>query len=75
MLRIKENIIAINQMIQKIQYFFSSASADDEIEEEKIVSVTAQAVVEIVQERPTKAHDPRKEKGHLKIFWNRYCNN
>ena len=47
--------------------FFSPASADDKIEEQ-IVSVTAQAVTVIVQERPTKAHVPRKEKSHLKIF-------
>ena len=33
------------------------------------MSVTAQAIVDIVKERPTKAHGPRKERSHLKIFW------
>ena len=43
MLEIKENIITMNQMIQKIQYFFSPASADEEIEEQ-VVSMTATAI-------------------------------
>ena len=39
---------------------FSLAYADNEIEEQ-VVSVTAQAVADILKERPTKAWDPRKE--------------
>ena len=53
---------------------FSPASADDEIEEQ-ILSVTAQAVADIVKEGPTKSRGPRKERSHLKIFWDRSYNN
>ena len=48
--------------------FFPPASADDKIEEQ-IVSATAQAVADIVKERPTKVRGPRKERSHLKILW------
>ena len=38
------------------------------------MSVTTQAVVYIVKERSTKARDPRNERSHLKIFWDRGYN-
>ena len=47
MLEIKENMIIMNYMIEKITIFFSPASADDEIEE--------QIVADIIKERPNKA--------------------
>ena len=47
MLEIKENMITMNYMIEKITIFFSPAPADDEIEE--------QIVAEIIKERPNKA--------------------
>ena len=37
--------------------------------------MTAQAVAEIVKERPTKARGPRRERSHLKIFWDLGYNN
>ena len=54
--------------------FFSPASADDEIEEQS-VSVTAQAVADIVKGQPTKARGPRRARSQLKIFWDRGYNN
>ena len=60
MLRIKEkNSYELDDI--KIHNFLSPASADDEIEEEQVISVTAQAVVDIVKERPTKAVLEKKE--------------
>ena len=47
MLEIKENMITMNYMIEKITIFFSPAYADDEIEE--------QIVADIIKERPNKA--------------------
>ena len=46
--------------------FYSSSAI--ELEEE-IVSVEAQAVTDIIQEKPTKPRNPRKNRTHLKIFW------
>ena len=53
---------------------FSLASTDDEIKKQ-IVSATAQAVADIVNERSTKTWGPRKERSCDKIFWNRGYNN
>ena len=39
------------------------------------MSVTAQAVENIIKEEPTKTLGPRKEKSHLKIFWDHCYNN
>ena len=67
MLGIKESMISVNQMIQKIQYFFSPASVDDEIEEQ-IMSATAQAVADIVKERQAKEWSLRKERINIMVI-------
>ena len=72
MLEIKENMMTMNLMIQRIQYLFSPASAEDKIEE-KIVSVVAQAVADIEKERLSRARGHRKGRSHRKVFWNRGC--
>ena len=46
--------------------FYSSSAIQLE---EEIVSVIAQAVSDIIQEKPTKPWNPRKDRTHLKIFW------
>ena len=65
-------MITMNQKI--FQNITIPASADDKIEEH-IVSATAQAVADIVKERPTKAQGLRKEGSHLKVFWDHGYNN
>ena len=72
MLGIKENMTTMNQKI--FQNITIPASAGDEIEEQ-IVSATAQTVADIVKERSTKAQGTRKERSHLKVFWNHGYNN
>ena len=58
----------------KDKTLFSPASAQDKTEKQ-IVSVTTQDVSAIVKERLTKARGPRKERSHLKIFWECGYNN
>ena len=73
MLWMKENI---NYELDDIEdtIFFSPASADDEIEEQ-IAFVTEQSVADAVKEWQTRAWGPRKERSHLKIFWDHGYNN